>query len=155
MGSTTTWTTTIAKPPADVFAVLSDFTRHHEWSPTNFTAKQLTEGPVGVGTEFETHGWLPGKGKEFENHVTVTAYEPGKRFAFDAKDPRGPVIPSDFVLTPDGTGTKVSRTMTMPKPDGFQGVLWPVIFPMLVKPAIQKNLNKFKDVVEGGGAPAA
>jgi hypothetical protein len=58
------------------------------------------------------------------------------------------VIPSDFILTPTESGTRVDRTMTMPKPDGFQGVLWPLIFSMLVKPAIQKNLNQFKAVVE-------
>ena len=150
MGTTTTWTTTIARKPEEVFAVLSDIDRHSEWSQYAFRSKKLTDGPVGVGTEYETHGWLPGQGKDFENHVTITAFDPEKRFAFDAKDPRGPVIPSDFVLTPAGEGTRVERTMTMPKPDGFQGLLWPVIFPTLVKPAIQKNLNQFKALLEKG-----
>jgi hypothetical protein len=43
----------------------------------------------------------------------------------------------------------------VPKPDGFQGVVWPLIFPMLVKPAIQKNLNQFKAVVEKQSQAAA
>jgi hypothetical protein len=42
--------------------------------------------------------------------------------------------------------------MSFPKPPGVQGVLWPVIFPLLVKPAIQKNLNMFKAAVENGTA---
>ena len=149
MNPTTTWTATIARSPGDVFALLSDIERHAEWSPYAFRAEKVSEGPIGLGTEYRTYGWLPGKGKDYENHVRITAFEPGKRFAFDAADPQGPVIPSDFVLTLEGTGTKVERTMTMPKPDGIQGVLWPVIFPMLVKPAIQKNLNQLKARLEG------
>ena len=148
MNSTTTWTAQVNASPDAVFALLSDIDRHAEWSPYDFRSEKKSGGAVGVGTVYETHGWLPGQGKDFENEVTITAYDQGKRFAFDAKDPRGPVIPSDFVLTADGGGTKVERTMTMPKPDGFQGFMWPVIFPMLVKPAIQKNLNKFKEKVE-------
>lgn len=150
MDTTTTWTVTINAEPDAVWAILSDITRHGEWSPTAFRAAKTSEGPVGVGTTYETHGWLPGEGKDFRNDVTITAFDPGKRLAFDAKDPRGPVVPSDFVVTTKEDGTQVDRTMTMPSPDGFQGLLWPIIFPMLVKPAIQKNLNRFKKLVETG-----
>ena len=148
MNPTTTWTTTINKSPDEVFAPLSDLTRHAQWSKTKYRAEKTSDGPVGVGTTYKSYGWLPFKGKEHLNDVTITAVEPGKRFAFDAKDPSGPVIPSDFVLTADGGGTKVERTMTMPKPDGFQGVMWPMVFSMLVKPAIQKNLEMMKGKLE-------
>ncbi|MEX0834033.1 MAG: SRPBCC family protein [Actinomycetota bacterium] len=148
MGGTTTYTAHVDRSPEQVFALLSDIDRHSEWSVKTFRSEKRGDGPVGVGTVYETHGWLPGQGKDHENTVTITAFEPGKRFAFDAKDPRGPVIPSDFVLTAEGGGTRVDRTMTFPKPPGFQGFMWPVIFPMLVKPAIQKNLNMFKAKAE-------
>ena len=148
MDATTTWTTHINRSPEAVFALLSDLTRHATWSQYRYRAEKTSDGPVGVGTTYKSWGYLPGQGKDFENVVTITAFESGKRFAFDAADPRGPVIPSDFILTAEGGGTKVERTMTMPKPDGFQGVMWPVVFPMLVKPAIQKNLNKFKEKLE-------
>ena len=82
---------------------------------------------------------MPDKSKAYLNHVTITAYEPGKRFAFDALDPKGAVVPSDFALTPAEGGTRLRRTMSMSTPSGLQGVLWPVIFPALVKPAIQKQ----------------
>ncbi|MGQ0670674.1 MAG: SRPBCC family protein [Actinomycetota bacterium] len=152
MSTTTTWTTHISRSPDDVFASLSDITKHSQWSPYRYRAEKTSDGPIGVGTTYKSWGWLPGQGKDFENQVTITAYEAGRRFAFDATDPRGPVIPSDFVLTAEDGGTKVERTMTMPKPDGFQGVMWPLIFPMLVKPAIQKNLNMLKQKLEEQGA---
>lgn len=154
MNNTTTWKVHIDRSPEDVFALLSDVTNHSQWSKTAYGAEKTSDGPVGVGTTYKSWGWLPGKGKEHPNEVKVTAYEPGRRFAFDAADPSGPVIPSDFVLTPEGGGTKVERTMTMPKPDGFQGVMWPVIFAMLVKPAIQKNLNMLKAKLEERGEPS-
>lgn len=151
MNPTTTWTTNINRSPEDVFAFLSDIDNHAKFSVKPFRSQKTSEGSTGVGTVYEAHGWLPGKGKDYENTVTITAFDPGRRFAFDAKDPSGPVIPSDFVLTPDAGGTKVERTMTMPGLDGFQGVLWPVIFPTLVKPAIQKNLNMLKATLEEQG----
>lgn len=148
MATTTTWTTHIDRGPEDVFAYLSDIETHHEWSPKTYRAEKTSDGPIGVGTTYKTWGWLPGK-PEHENHVTIMAYDPGKRFAFNALDPSGPVtIPSDFVLSAEAGGTRVDRTMTMPKPNGFQGVIWPVLFPMLVKPAIQKNLNMLKGKLE-------
>ena len=152
MNDTTTWKVHIDRSPEDVFALLSDITNHSQWSKTAYRTEKTSDGPVGVGTTYKSWGWLPGKGKEYPNEVKITAFDPGRRFAFDAADPRGPVIPSDFVLTPEGGGTKVERTMTMTKPDGFQGVMWPVIFPMLVKPAIQKNLDMLKAKLEERGA---
>ena len=73
---------------------------------------------MGVGTTYDTRGWMPGKSKAYLNHVTITAYEPGKRFAFDALDPKGAVVPSDFALTPAEGGTRLRRTMSMSTPSG-------------------------------------
>jgi uncharacterized protein YndB with AHSA1/START domain len=158
MESSTTWTTHIKASPDAVFKELSDVENHHKWSVKTFTAKKTSDGPIAIGTTYETAGWLPSKGKAFENKVTITAFDPGKRFAFKSEYPGGDttVVPSDFVLTAEDGGTKVDRTMSIPPPPGFQGTMWPVIYPMLVKPAINKNLQMFKDVVEkDNAAPAA
>lgn len=151
MSNSTTWTTQIKASPEAVFAELGDLGNHHKWSAKKYKATKTSEGPIGVGTTYDTLGWLPPKSKEYPNTVTITAYEPGKRFTFDAKDPQGPVVSSDFEITPEDGGSKVTRTNTFPKPDGFNGVMWPVVFPLLVKPAINKNLQMFKDVVEKQG----
>jgi uncharacterized protein YndB with AHSA1/START domain len=154
MTAGTTWTTHIKASPEAVFDVLGDIQNHSAWSEKAFTATKTSEGPIGVGTTYDSRGWLPGKGKEHLNHVTITAYEPGKKLAFDAVDPDGPIVPSEYVLTPEDGGTRVDRTSAFPKPPGVQGVLWPVLFP-LVKRAVQKNLDMFKGVVESKSARAA
>jgi uncharacterized protein YndB with AHSA1/START domain len=153
MTAGTTWTTHIKASPEAVFDELGDIQNHSKWSDKTFTATKTSEGPIGVGTTYDSRGWLPGKGKEHLNHVTITAYESGKRFAFDSVDPDGPVVPSAYVLTPEDGGTRVDRTQDFVKPPGVQGVLWPILF-LLVKRAVQKNLDTFKAVVESEGASA-
>jgi uncharacterized protein YndB with AHSA1/START domain len=151
MTADTTWTTHIKASPEAVFAVLGDIQNHSAWSVTTYTATKTSEGPVGVGTTYDSRGWLPGKGKEHLNHVTITEYEPPRKLAFDAVDPDGPVVRSEYVLTPEDGGTRVDRRQGFVKPPGVQGVLWPVLF-LLVKRAVQKNLDMFKTVVESKGA---
>lgn len=151
MSGSTTWTAHVNATPEAVFNPLGDLERHSAWSQKTFRAVKTSEGPINVGTTYDSFGWLPGKGTEHKNTVTITAYDPGKRLSFEAKD-EGGIVPSDYVLTPEAGGTKVERTMSFPKPPGFQGFMWPVIFPLLVKPAIQKNLNLFKAAVENGTA---
>src|SRR5438128_104766 len=82
---------------------------------------------------------MPGKSKGIPEPRDDHGLRAGQRFAFDALDPKGAVVPSDFALTPAEGGTRLRRTMSMSTPSGLQGVLWPVIFPALVKPAIQKQ----------------
>jgi len=151
MSGSTTWTTHVNATPEAVFEPLGNLERHSTWSIKQYKATKTSEGPVGIGTTFDSFGWLPGKGKEYLNKVTITAYDPGKRLAFDATYEAG-TVPSNYVLTSENGGTKVERTMSFTKPPGVEGVLWPVIFPLLVKPAIQKNLNMFKAAVENGTA---
>lgn len=148
--TTTLWTTHVKASPDAVFAELSDLMNHAKWSKTAYRAQKTSEGPVVTGPTYDSWGWLPMKGKQYLNHVTITAFEPGAKFAFDAVDLAGAVVPSVFTLTAEDGGTKVVRAMTFDKPTGINGVLWPMVFPGFVKPAIQKNLDAFRDVVDKG-----
>jgi len=40
----------VAASPADAFALISDIRRHAEWSPQEFEATLLDDGPIHVGT---------------------------------------------------------------------------------------------------------
>jgi hypothetical protein len=133
MGATTTWTTLIAGKQEEVFGVLSDITG-------------TTSGPVRVSVQ-EAHGrtdrrWdrvrdarvAAGSGKglrEPRHHHRVRTRQ---AIRLRRQGHPRPGAPSDFVLNPTEGSTRVERTMTMPKPNDLQGVLWPLIFPTLVKP---------------------
>jgi uncharacterized protein YndB with AHSA1/START domain len=139
-------TVIVRKSPEVVFDYLADISKHGEWSPKAYTATKVTDGTVGVGTKYRSVGWLPNDSKH-ENEVEVTAFERPRRFAWTATD-QGQAFKSEFTLTPTNGGTRVERVTDMPKPTGFLGVVFPVIFTFLVKPDIQKGLNAFRDKAE-------
>ena len=139
-------TVVVQQSPEKVFDYLADITRHGEWSPKAYTATALTDGPVRIGSKYQSVGWLPGDAQH-QNEVEVTAFDRPRRFSFTATD-RGEAFTSDFTLTPTNGGTKVQRVTVMPKPSGMSGMVFPVFFPLFVKPAIQKGMNMFKEKAE-------
>ena len=52
-------TVQINRRPEEVWAYLTDFSRHAEWSPKPWKMESLTEGPVRVGSKFRSTGWVP------------------------------------------------------------------------------------------------
>lgn len=143
------WTARIDRSPADVYAYLADFSKHKEWSPKPLEIKALTEGPTMVGSKFHSSGWIPGKPHN-ENDVEVTAADPGKRLTFNAIE-KGQTFVNDWVLTTEGSGTKVGRTLVTPEMKGALKVFFPVIASAVVKPAGRKNMEMLKANLESAG----
>jgi len=141
-----TGTVVVQRLPADVFAYVADILKHAEWSPKPYRAEKVTDGPIGVGTKYHSVGWLPRR-PENENDVEVTAYDSPTRFAFDAFD-RGERFHTDFQLTPEGSGTKVTRSLDLPKPPGFTGLIFPIILSRVIRPDVQKGLENMKARLE-------
>jgi uncharacterized protein YndB with AHSA1/START domain len=139
----------IRKSPEQVFDYLADITKHGEWSPRQYTATPVSDGPVGLGSKFRSVGWLPNDSKH-ENDVEITTYDRPRRFGFTAMD-QGQAFKSDFSLTSIHGGTKIERVTEMPKPGGAVGLVFPLIFALLVKPDIQKGLNALRDNLEAQG----
>ncbi|MFL5966703.1 MAG: SRPBCC family protein [Gaiellaceae bacterium] len=92
----------IARPPDDVFALLTDIERLPEWQESAITAS--ADGELGVGTVIgEQRRFM---GRDIKTTDEVTAYEPPRRF--DVKSRGGPVAYEiHHVLEPDGTGTRL------------------------------------------------
>lgn len=67
-------------PAADVYAYLADFPRHREWSSARMSElKQLTPGPVRVGSEFEASETFPAN---VATDSRITGLEPNRRIAW-------------------------------------------------------------------------
>jgi uncharacterized protein YndB with AHSA1/START domain len=73
----------INRQPEDVWAYLTDFSRHAEWSPKPWKMDSLTEGPVRVGSKFRSTGWVP-RDPNHVNDVEITAMDPPRRLAFSS-----------------------------------------------------------------------
>jgi uncharacterized protein YndB with AHSA1/START domain len=135
MAYSATYNVTIKAPPATVFDYIADISRHGEWGSADDKMKATAEkaGPPAVGARYKAEGVL--NGKVNQSVVTITAYEPPKRIAFDAEDSNS-VFHHEFIFTPDGGGTRVERQVTMTK--------GPFYFPIVLsifKSTVVKNYN--------------
>jgi len=74
-------TRTITADPRDVYAAVADVTRTQRWSPESAGARWTGGEPGAVGSRFSgrnRHGPF-----RWSTTCTVTAADPGRRFAFD------------------------------------------------------------------------
>ena len=113
---------TIDRPPADVFAVLTDVPHHPDWSKGAGKTLNVSENPAKLGTTWTQISKFVGR--EIEAHFKVTDYDANRRFGSQVDKP----IPFHllFVLEPVGTGTKLTFTTTG-EPGGFFGVAAPLL----------------------------
>jgi uncharacterized membrane protein len=79
----------------------------------------------------------------------VTEFDRPSRFVFVAKDDKGDEFVNTYVLTAEGSSTRMDRTMEFPKPGGAAGMAFPTILKTVIKPSMQKTLETFKSNVEG------
>jgi uncharacterized protein YndB with AHSA1/START domain len=130
----------VERPPDEVFAYLSDVARHGEWSPRPWRVEGLAPGaPVAVGTRYTSYGWLPGD-KDHRNEVEVTALEAPSRLVLTSTD-QGEQFVNTFTVTAQGSGSRVQRTMDMPRPGGLLGLAFPLLRAALIKPDVTKGLR--------------
>ena len=71
----------INRPAADVWAMISDFTRLPEWLDEFLEVVQVSDGPVGEGTVFR-YTLAPGPG-ERSSTLTLVEWVPERRLAWD------------------------------------------------------------------------
>ncbi|GJM39608.1 MAG: hypothetical protein DHS20C19_29750 [Acidimicrobiales bacterium] len=114
--------TTIARPPADVFATVADITRMGEWSPETVACRWLGD-TRGVGARFEGDNLAtlgPITLKEWTTVSEVTAYEEGAVFEFVTED----TTTWRFEFMPDGDGTRVVESFAHPRTRGLQRIMY-------------------------------
>lgn len=90
---------TVPAAPADVWAVLTDWSRAAEWLPG--VDGMRAEGPLAVGTVL--HFTARGAART----STITALEPGRALTLTSEQP-GVRADYRYVLAPSGSGTELS-----------------------------------------------
>jgi uncharacterized protein YndB with AHSA1/START domain len=124
---------TIKAPQAKVFEYLADISRHGEWGTADDRMKILAEKPgaPAVGARYQADALLIGK--QNKSAVTITALESPKRVAFDAEDSNS-VFHHEFILTPEGDGTRFERRVTMTKGPFYLPLVFMIFKSAVVKP---------------------
>lgn len=108
----------IDRPPADVFAVLTDPGRLGEWQGTVVEARLEGDGPLGAGSRVrEVRSFL---GKRIESTVEILEHEPPSRFAL--RSTAGPVtFRVEQTVEPAAAGSRL-RVELEGEAHGFFGI---------------------------------
>lgn len=131
----------IAASADELYALVSDVTRMGEWSPENMGGRWLggATGPA-VGARFtgaNRRGW-----RRWSTTCTVTAADPGRRFAFDVAFTAVPVSRWSYEFRPDGDATVVTETWTDLRPGWFALAAQPLMGVPDVRAYNEENIRK-------------
>ncbi|HVL94451.1 MAG TPA: SRPBCC family protein [Solirubrobacteraceae bacterium] len=135
---------TIQRPPAEVFAFVTDPQRLPEWQPLVVEVEVLGGGPLREGSVVREVRRL--RGRRLEQTVEVAAYDPPRRFAMKILD--GPV-PVDGDLTfseAGGGGTRVRLHAHGSAPRRLR-LLEPLLKPVMAR-EMRKQYARLKAVLE-------
>jgi uncharacterized protein YndB with AHSA1/START domain len=119
-------------PPDRVWALVSDLTRHGEWSADPLTVTAVDGGYESVATS---------KGKEFRARLTVVESVPPSRFVFRAVDATGE-YEHVITLAHEGAGTRVTRVVTATGLTPLQRALFYAVRPIVKRPNARKALER-------------
>jgi uncharacterized protein YndB with AHSA1/START domain len=130
------YTQVIERPVADVFDTVIHVERFPDWSPRNPSARKLTGGEIGEGSEFEMG--IKGFGKV---HQELQQFE---------RDRRVRIVPSLrmlqgghlFVFTDLGGSTRVDHELEM-RPKGVFKLMAPMVWA-----TGRKNLRETADALQ-------
>jgi uncharacterized protein YndB with AHSA1/START domain len=136
-------TVEIACPPENVFAALTDLEHLPDWQSSAVSSKP--DGRLAVGTRIrERRSML---GRELDNELEVTAYDPPRRFALEGRS--GPVpLSIDHELV-EKDGKTVVRVHAQAEP----GALYKLAEPMIKRTAEQElrtDFERLKGRLEAG-----
>jgi uncharacterized protein YndB with AHSA1/START domain len=101
-------TTTINRPIEEVFAFLADGTNDPKFSPRVQEIRKTTDGPVGVGTVFESV--VKDAGMKSNRQFEITEFEQPRKIRWSERSKNAVTVPNGgYDLEPAGDGaTKVT-----------------------------------------------
>jgi uncharacterized membrane protein len=133
----------ISAPPEEVFAYLADLDKHPEWSHC-MEIQKTSEGPVGVGTTYQS------KGKNFgltaTENIEVVKQQPNERFAWRSTGAFGWKFGWSFELRPQDGGTLLIERYE--PPTGVVGSLINTLAAGSTRKAMQEGLARIKEKLE-------
>jgi uncharacterized protein YndB with AHSA1/START domain len=133
--------------PEDVFAYVSDLTKHGEWSE-NLTVESVSDGEVAVGSEYRSTGKM--MGKQVQNTIRITEFESPSRISFETNDGSNDFL-QEIVLSQQGEGTLLERRVSM-EMNPMMALMFKLLAgPMVANPSMNKSLKSLKAKMEHPG----
>lgn len=135
---------TVSAPPDKVFAYVSDFMRHGEWSAHGLQVSKVGDSPVAVGTKFSTVAKLFGTQRE---QSTITEITPVEKFSWDSVGALGR-IHHWFAIREDAGSTTLLKGLEAVEPTLLAKLMMFKISKDAPK-SLRSDLAKIKANVEG------
>ncbi len=137
----------INAPIEKVWPLISDITKHSQWSPKPFSVELVSGDNGAVGSKYRSIGFVPPAEKNHANDVEITEIVPNSRFVFNAYDANG-TFKNTFTLNSVGQGTQVTFQHDFPKMKGVARILLPILLPIAGKKDATARLGMLKAKAE-------
>jgi uncharacterized protein YndB with AHSA1/START domain len=141
---------TISRPTEDVWPAIADLGAHPHWRPAVVELRQLSDGPLAVGSQVrEVLRWA---GRELELADEVTALEPERLLGMHGEWSAAS-FDLELRLTPSDGGTSVTFDWSLAP----RSLLMRIATPFLGRPmrrSTVEELEGLKAYVEGGSVGA-
>lgn len=135
----------IARPAAEVFAVVSDFSRNPEWQSGMRSATWTSEPPVAVGSTYEQVARF--LGRDVSTNFEVVAFEPGRSISIESRESDFPIQVTRSVEPVDEHRCVVTADVSG-EPGRFFGLLGPLLSRMAER-SIRADYQRLKELLEG------
>ena len=135
----------IEAKPEDVFAYVSDLSKHGEWADNPLEITAVDDGEIAVGKRYKSTAEF--RGGTVTGEQTITEYAAPGKFAFHVEDTTSK-HDHVFTFTPQGEGTLMERTTAGQWPFGTW-LLAATIGPMMIgKPMMKRAFENLKEKLD-------
>jgi uncharacterized protein YndB with AHSA1/START domain len=133
----------IAKPPADVWTAIADYSFDPRWRKGLTDMTPDPPGPPAVGTK--VHEVVRNSGRDYVADTVVTDLDPGVSYRFAGSGTIGGLSGGRSVRA-DPDGAVFTYTIEL-EPKGAMRLLRPVLGPM-VRSGLKRDLRQLKELLE-------
>lgn len=117
----------VLKPQPEVFAYTAAFDNSADWHPSIMTAKQVSDGPPGIGTTYEVE--VRFGGAKLPMTYEVAEFEPHYRLVLKGRGPNVEAV-DEVRFIEDGENTVIDYTTTL-NFDNWVGFVQPLARPVI------------------------
>lgn len=135
----------IARPPAEVWAAIADYSFDSEWRQGLEEMTPDPSGPPASGTQVREV--VKFSGRTFTTDSVVTDIDPGVSYRFEGRGSSGAVHGGRSVRPGDGDESAVFTYDYELDPEGGMRVLGPLLAPVL-RSGLRKDLRRLKTLLE-------
>jgi hypothetical protein len=133
----------ISRPAEEVFAFAGNPDNDPKWGSLIVASRQLSPGPVGVGTRFQQMATF--LGARVNTEIEITAYAPGESVCYRASHPVAIEHCRSFEAVPEGTRltfcTEIDARGRLPMPISF--------LKTIARRQMEADMDEIKSKIEG------